>query len=260
MAQALNTFTFEGSAVRTVVIDGEPWFFATDVAKTLGYSNPQKAIRDHCKGVNETVTPIHGTDQTVNIIREGDVFRLIMRSKLPAAQAFEAWVMDEVLPAIRRTGGFQMASPQPASGVELVAQIGQALGILANNAKEHANRLMTLESSQQSLAERIGAIEAKQEEALEMAGSLPEPGVEAAPMSKRAALNAVIRSYHMLSGISCQDVWNDLYRQCYYRMHLDIKARAANRGVRPIEFIEQEGILEEVYAIALAIFGKAKVA
>lgn len=106
-------FLFEGHQVRTVVKDSEPWFVAKDVAEVLGYSNPQKAIRDHCKGVNETVTPSAGGPQTVNIIPEMDVYRLIIRSKLPAAQRFEEWVVGEVLPTIRKTGrydggGFQV--------------------------------------------------------------------------------------------------------------------------------------------------------
>lgn len=105
----LRTFDFQGkSPVRTVTIDGEAWFFATDVAKTLGYAQPEKAIRTHCKGVSKTDTPSPGGHQTVNIIREGDVFRLVMKSKLPEAQAFEAWVMDEVLPALRKNGTYTM--------------------------------------------------------------------------------------------------------------------------------------------------------
>lgn len=114
MAQTLNTFTFEGHAVRTVNKDGEAWFVASDVARTLGYARPDGAIRRYCKGPSETEAPSAGGTQTMKIIREGDVFRLILRSKLPAAQAFEAWVMDEVLPAIRKTGQFQVpAQPEP---------------------------------------------------------------------------------------------------------------------------------------------------
>lgn len=85
-------------------IDGKPHFPATDCAKLLGYTNPQKAIRDHCKGVNETVTPTHGGMQTIKVIPEGDLYRLIVSSKLPAAERFEVWVFDDVLPTIRKHG------------------------------------------------------------------------------------------------------------------------------------------------------------
>jgi len=102
----LNSFDFRGNPVRVVLLNGEPWFIAADVAKVLGYSNPLKAIRDHCKGVNETVTPSAGGPQVSKIIREGDVFRLVLKSKLPDAQAFESKVMDEILPTIRKTGSY----------------------------------------------------------------------------------------------------------------------------------------------------------
>ena len=87
-------------------IDDKPFFPATECAKLLGYSNPEKAIRDHCKGVNESFTPSAGGKQKKNFIPEGDLYRLIIRSKLPAAVRFEAWICDEVLPTIRQTGAY----------------------------------------------------------------------------------------------------------------------------------------------------------
>jgi len=87
-------------------VNGKPYFPATACAKKLGYANPQKAIRDHCKGVNEMVTPTKGGVQTMRFIPEGDLYRLIVHSKLPAAERFEKWVFDEVLPTIRKTGGY----------------------------------------------------------------------------------------------------------------------------------------------------------
>lgn len=87
-------------------INGKPYFPATACAKRLGYTNPQKAIRDHCKGVNEMVTSTKGGTQMMRFISEGDLYRLITHSKLPAAERFERWVFDEVLPSIRQTGGY----------------------------------------------------------------------------------------------------------------------------------------------------------
>ena len=100
-------FQFDQANIRVVQDEnGEPWFVAKDVADVLGYTNPQKAIRDHCKGVNEMDTPTSGGVQTVKIIPERDVYRLIMRSKLPAAEQFEEWVVGEVLPSIRKHSGY----------------------------------------------------------------------------------------------------------------------------------------------------------
>lgn len=89
-----------------MIIDGKEFFPATQCAMLLGYKNPQEAIRDKCKGVRKTLTPTNGGTQTVNYIPEGDLYRLIVSSKLPAAEQFERWVFDDVLPSIRRTGGY----------------------------------------------------------------------------------------------------------------------------------------------------------
>ena len=97
----------EFGEIRTIEIDGKPYFVGTDVAKALGYSNPRKAIIDHCKGVTKRDTPTSSGIQSMSYINEGDLYRLIMKSKLPSAEKFESWVMDEVLPTIRKTGSYQ---------------------------------------------------------------------------------------------------------------------------------------------------------
>jgi prophage antirepressor-like protein len=118
----IAVFNFDRCEVRTVMKDGQPWFVGKDVAETLGYANPRKAIRDHCKGA----CPVGGTNcsplepQTA-IIPERDVYRLIMRSKLPAAERFEDWVVGEVLPAIRKTGGFSAVPKTFADALYLAA-------------------------------------------------------------------------------------------------------------------------------------------
>jgi prophage antirepressor-like protein len=96
----------EFGELEILMIDEKPYFPATECAKILSYTNPQKAIRDHCKGVNETFTPSAGGLQKKKYIPEGDLYRLIIRSKLPAAERFERWVFDEVLPCIRRYGAY----------------------------------------------------------------------------------------------------------------------------------------------------------
>jgi prophage antirepressor-like protein len=78
-----------------------------DVATALGYVNPRKAVNDHCKGVTKRDTPTSSGVQSMSYINEGDLYRLIMKSKLPSAEKFESWVMDEVLPTIRKTGGYR---------------------------------------------------------------------------------------------------------------------------------------------------------
>lgn len=104
-----------------LIVDGIEYFPATDSAKILGYTNPQKAIRDHCKGVNEMVTPTKGGKQKKNYITEGNLYRLIINSKLPQAEKFESWVFDEVLPQIRKTGSYQI--PKMSKELEAILMI-----------------------------------------------------------------------------------------------------------------------------------------
>lgn len=94
--------------VRVVMQDGEPWFVGKDITKILGYTNPSKAIADHVdvedKGVTKCYTP--GGVQNLTGINESGLYSLILSSKLPSAKKFKRWVTSEVLPAIRKTGGY----------------------------------------------------------------------------------------------------------------------------------------------------------
>ncbi|MDO4454998.1 MAG: phage antirepressor [Eubacteriales bacterium] len=97
----------EFGEIRTVIINNEPWFVGKDVAEILGYSNPQKALRDHVdeedKTVNESFT-VNGTKGV--LINESGLYSLILSSKMPNAKKFKHWVTAEVLPAIRRHGAY----------------------------------------------------------------------------------------------------------------------------------------------------------
>ena len=93
-------------AVRVTEINGKPYFMANDIARCLGYKRVADAVTAHCKGSVKYRYPTEGGTQEVKLIPEGDVYRLIIRSKLPAAEKFENWVFDEVLPSIRQTGGY----------------------------------------------------------------------------------------------------------------------------------------------------------
>lgn len=100
----------EFGEVRTILVNGEPYFVGKDVANVLRYSNPQKAIRDHVdeddRTVNDSFT-VNGTQ--VVLINESGLYSLILSSKLPAAKKFKRWVTSEVLPSIRKTGGYMVS-------------------------------------------------------------------------------------------------------------------------------------------------------
>lgn len=107
--------------VRTIEEGGKILFCGSDCAKALGYTNPSKALGDHCKGVTKRYTLTAGGKQAVSFIPEGDLYRLITHSKLPAAEKFESWVFDEVLPSIRKHGGY-IAGQEIMSDDELMAK------------------------------------------------------------------------------------------------------------------------------------------
>lgn len=112
--------------MRVIEKDGEPWFVAKDVCDVLGYVNPRQTVATHCKATS-TVT-IHDGRQMRNmtIIPERDVYRLIMRSKLPSAEKFEEWVVGEVLPTIRKTGSYSVPQ-QPKSSAEMLLMFAQQM-------------------------------------------------------------------------------------------------------------------------------------
>ena len=94
-SQTLTLFNHEMfGEIRTLVIDGNPYFVAKDIANALGYTNSRKAIGDHCKGVTKRYLFTSTGKHEASFIPEGDVIRLVMRSKLPAAERFERWVCD----------------------------------------------------------------------------------------------------------------------------------------------------------------------
>lgn len=135
---SLQQFSREGWNLRTIEQDGNVLFCGTDVEKALGYAKPNNALNAHCKGA-----PIQGPLETaggiqqVRFITEGDVYRLIASSKLPSAQRFERWVFDEVLPRIRRTGGY---IPTDAQDDEKTI-LAKALLIMQRTAGEQAKTI-----------------------------------------------------------------------------------------------------------------------
>lgn len=109
-------FRFNAQEVRTIADDkGEPWFAAADVCTVLGYRNTSDAIAKHCrdKGIAKRDTPTSSGIQAMTFINEGNLYRLIVKSRKPEAEKFEQLVMEEILPTIRKTGRYE--SPKPAT-------------------------------------------------------------------------------------------------------------------------------------------------
>lgn len=136
----------EFGEIRTVTVDGEPWFVAKDIAEILQYTNTQKAIRDHVDEEDKLTERIvlSGQNREVICINESGLYSLILSSKMPGAKRFKRWVTAEVLPQIRRTGTYQKPmTPQEMMRVQLGMIDGHEERIT------HLENTMTIDYEQQ---------------------------------------------------------------------------------------------------------------
>lgn len=111
--------------LEVLTIEGKQWFPAIKVAEVLGYTNPRKAVRDHTKERGVTIRSVIdslGRNQDKKFIDEGNLYRLITKSKLPQAEQFEEWVFDDVLPTLRKTGSYQVKPLTTSEQIQLIAQ------------------------------------------------------------------------------------------------------------------------------------------
>nr|DAV78774.1 MAG TPA: repressor domain protein [Caudoviricetes sp.] len=138
----------EFGEIRTVVIDGEPWFVGKDIAEVLGYSNSRKAVLDHVDDEDKmdgvTIRDAIGRDQAAVVINESGVYALIFGSKLASAKRFKHWVTSEVLPQIRKNGSYQkMLTPEEMMRIQL--------GMVDDheNRIEHLENTMTIDYGRQ---------------------------------------------------------------------------------------------------------------
>ncbi len=130
----LSIFSFENADIRTVIDDsGKPMFVASDIAKALGYKDTSRAVREHCNNGGVKYTPIldsMGRSQDARVIYEPDLYRLIMKSKLPSAQRFESWVFEDVLPKLRETGVYSLSTEnRTETAYNIAAKMHKAMGI-----------------------------------------------------------------------------------------------------------------------------------
>jgi len=130
--QIQNFYSDEFGALEILLLDGKPFFPACECAVKLGYAKPRNAIDRHCKGALKQGVLTNGGKQEKTYIPEGDLYRLIIRSKLPAAARFEAWVFDTVLPSLRKFGAYIM----PDTLHEMVSSPEFAIALLKELQKE----------------------------------------------------------------------------------------------------------------------------
>lgn len=196
----------EFGEVRTVIIDEKPYFVANDVAKSLGYKRPADAVTAHCKVSVKYRYLTKGGNQEIKIIPEGDVYRLIMKSKLPSAEKFETWVMDEVLPTLRRTGGY-------INNVDLM--INTYFSDIPDEQKTLVKGLMT----------NITALQNKNSALNNENDLLAQKNLE---WANRPLINALVRAYAASIGNNFGKAWNDFKKELLYKHSINLNSRITN--------------------------------
>lgn len=226
--------------VRALELNGKPYFIGKDIAKALGYAIPSKAINTHCKGVSKMEVPSNGGIQQMLVIPEGDVYRLIMKSQLPEAEKFEAWVMDEILPSIRKNGMF--AVDELLDNPDL---------LIATATKLKEERIARLEAEKKALlAEKEAQFQKNIVEGL--AGS-----IELA--DKQARINQIIRT----SKENPKEKYRKLYDEFNRKYHMNIDTRHKNaiakgeikKTTSKLTYIcEHLDMVDELYEVVVKVF------
>lgn len=231
------------------MVDGKPYFVGKDIADILGYSNSSKAVSTHCKnGIKRMLEVADSQNGNVvktqtTIITEGDIYRLIVKSKLPSAEKFETWVFDEVLPTIRKTGGY-------VNNDETF--INTYLPFADDTTKTMFRAtLQTVRNQNEIIEKQKQEIEHKEDVIIGLVD-------EITLAEKRQILNRVVRYGHA----NYRDRWSLLYREFENKYHINISHRfdTYNETHKPkckskVEYIDKVmNKIPELYEIAAKLF------
>ena len=240
-AGAMTVFeNAEFGKVRTIMIDGEPWFVGKDVAESLGYSNTRKALSDHVdeddKTDGVTIRDSIGRDQTPVVINESGVYSLVFSSKLEGAKRFKHWVTSEVLPSIRKHGMYATENTlqQMINNPDMIVMMAQRMLDEKARADTAEAKIAELESSVSSLKAENSAL----------VGDITM-------WDSRALLNALIRKYaavHMDNDFA--GAWRAFYKELLYKEGISVAGRSKS-GSKLNTLTEEEVIAGVSVAIAM---------
>lgn len=235
--------------LRTIEIDGEPWFVGKDVAAALGYTKERNALDKHVDkddALKRGVTDSMGRTQQMTIINESGLYSLILSSKLPSAKDFKHWVTSEVLPSIRKNGAY-IRNQENMTPAEIVARgLIAAQKIIEEREKEIVHLNNRCGRLTQTIAEKQDVINA-------ISRNVPAP-------TKRMMLNRVMRRR---SPELAQSRWSYLYARFDEIYHKNVKIRMKNYNAEPghrkcysiLDFIEKVlNMLDELYDLAVKLF------
>lgn len=211
--------------IRIELIDGKELFCASDIAKALGYVRPADAITQHCKStVKHSIVTSQGNSIEMNFIPEGDVYRLIVKSKLPAAEKFEKWLFDEILPTIRKSGGvvtnedlfvntyFQFADETTKAVLKNMLETNRKQNeLILKQQKENSQLTVSLEKQTDETERKVKAIEV-------LTGKYD---VKILQLIARDYINFQVKR----TGRSHQDCWSTIYKLTANALEIDLEAQ-----------------------------------
>lgn len=227
----------EFGELRTIEEGDKIYFVATDAARMLGYAKPSNAVSAHCKGALKRGIPTSGGVQQMNVIPEGDLYRLIANSELPSAEKFESWVFDEVLPTIRKTGSYQ----KPLSQLEILqGSINQLV--------EQNKRLSRVEMKQEEQDRQMSHINTS----IEVLNGVCTEG------TKCDRLNAMVRAYANKAGLTYPTAWHKFCEAFNFAFHTNIgllitnymKKQAINKKMSTPVYLEAAERLDDALRVA----------
>jgi prophage antirepressor-like protein len=244
----LTVFQFNNNPINVINIDGEPWFVASETCHVLelDVSDAIKRLDDDEKVSTDSIrTAEIERIKSKWLISESGLYSLVLGCRKPIAKPFKKWVTSEVLPSIRKTGSYSIKELTPG---ELLKMHAEAMIAVEKQQREQAEKLQQHDS-------RLGKIEDRFAKVSEELRALPPVVEEVPPKSIRSAINELVRGYSYSTGESYSSLWNYLYKEYRYIHHVDLSARAKNENKKVLEYAEDMGVINKLYAVANKLFG-----
>ena len=237
----------EFGEIRTIEVEDKIYFVASDVAKALAYKNTSKAIKDHCRWVTKRYIP-HPQNKNkkleVNTIPEGDIYRLVANSELPNAEKFESWIFDEVLPTIRKTGGY-------VNNDNLF--IDTYLPFADDNTK------LLFSTTLETVRKQNELIKKQQEEILHKQEVINGLTDDVDIYKKKDIINRICRRRHD----NYANRYKELYKCFRENYHIDLEARCEGYNLKQakkkdrlttIKYAEKFGFIDDLYSCCVKLY------
>lgn len=245
------TFNYGDHPVRMEMVDGEPWFCAADVCEVLDIKQATRALKridDDEKGVISIHTP--GGTQEVLGVNEPGLYSLVLGSRKKEAKDFKRWITHEVLPAIRKTGQYQVqphiAGTHPSDPFLQMLDGVKALYIEQQEMKSELGEVKN----------RVNSLEEDRNRSREAAWALPAPTVSA-EMSKRDLCRTGIDDLAALTGKGHQELWRKAYHDYDYLTKSKVTVLAQNRNMGKLDYIDKHGDIDALYGVIKSLLDKA---